>query len=127
MGPDVANIGSGPAQRPNQIGDPTLPASQRSAEQWFNTAVFTQQDPFTFGSALRNSVFAPGLAVVDLSIQKDWPVGGDGRLEVRWEVFNVLDRANFDVPNRVFGTPNFGRIFSAQNAREMQLGLRYTF
>jgi len=31
------------------------------------------------------------------------------------------------VPNRIFGTPNFGRIFSAQNAREMQLGLRYSF
>ncbi len=127
LGQDVANIGSGPAQRPNQVGDPTLPASQRSAEQWFNPGVFTQPDLFTFGSALRNSVFAPGLAVVDLSIQKDWPIGDDGRLEVRWEIFNLLNRANFDVPNRIFGTPNFGRIFSAQNAREMQLGLRYSF
>jgi hypothetical protein len=127
LGQDVANIGSGPAQRPNQVGDPTLPAGQRSPEQWFNTAAFTLQDPFTFGSALRNSVFAPGMAVVDLSIQKDWPVGRDGRFEVRWEVFNLLNRANFDVPNRIFGTPNFGRIFSAQHAREMQLGLRYTF
>ena len=85
------------------------------------------QAPFTFGSALRNSVFAPGLAAVDLSIQKDWYVGQDGRLEFRWEIFNLLNRANFDVPNRVFGTPNFGRIFSAQNAREMQFGLRYSF
>ncbi len=127
LGQDVANIGSGPAQRPHQIGDPTLPASQRSAEQWFNTGVFTQPNPFTFGSALRNSVFAPGLAVVDLSIQKDWPIGDDGRFEVRWEIFNLLNRANFDVPNRIFGTPNFGRIFSAQNAREMQFGLRYSF
>ena len=65
--------------------------------------------------------------MVDLSIQKDWPIGDDGRLEVRWEIFNLLNRANFDVPNRIFGTPNFGRIFSAQNAREMQLGLRYSF
>lgn len=124
---DVANIGFGPAQRPNQIGDPTLPADQRSSEHWFNTAAFTLQDPFTFGSALRNSVFAPGMAVVDLSIQKDWPVGPDGRFEVRWEVFNLLNRTNFDIPNRIFGTPNFGRIFSAQNAREMQFAVRYTF
>ncbi len=127
LGQDRANIGSGPAQRPNQIGDSKLPAGQRSAEQWFNTAAFVLQTPFTFGSALRNSVFAPGLAALDLSIQKDWYVGQDGRLEFRWEIFNLLNRANFDVPNRVFGTPNFGRIFSAQNAREMQFGLRYSF
>ncbi|MDA1094158.1 MAG: TonB-dependent receptor [Acidobacteria bacterium] len=127
LGQDVANIGAGPAQRPNQIEDPALPASQRSPQQWFNTSAFALPGQFTFGSALRNSVFAPGMAVVDLSIQKDWPVGLDDRLEVRWEIFNLLNRANFDIPNRVFGTPNFGRIFSAQNAREMQFGLRYSF
>ena len=127
LGQDRGNIGSGPAQRPDQIGDPILPAEQRSADQWFNTAAFALQDPFTFGSAGRNSVFAPGLANVDLSIVKGWYVGEEGRLEFRWEIFNLLNRANFDVPNRVFGTPNFGRIFSAQHAREMQFGLRYSF
>ena len=127
LGQDRANIGSGPAQRPNQIGDPTLPAGQRSADQWFDTGAFALQDPFTFGSAGRNSVFAPGLATVDLSIVKGWYVGEQGRLEFRWEIFNLLNRANFDVPNRIFGTPNFGRIFSAQHAREMQFGLRYSF
>ncbi len=127
LGQDRANIGSGPAQRPDQIGDPALPASRQSAEQWFNTAAFALPAPFTFGSAPRNSVFAPGLAVVDLSLQKDWPIGRDGRLEFRWEIFNLLNRANFDVPNRIFGTPNFGRIFSALNAREMQFGVRYRF
>ena len=123
---DIANIGSGPFQRPDRIGDPNLSAGQRSAAEWFNTAAFALQAPFTFGSAPRNSVFAPGFAVVDLSVQKDWQVN-EGRLQFRWEIFNLLNRANFDVPNRIFGTPNFGRIFSAQNAREMQFGLRYSF
>ena len=127
LGQDRANIGAGPAQRPDQIGDPSLAAGQRSAGQWFNTAAFDLQDPFTFGSAGRNSVFGPGLASVDLSILKGWYVGDEGRLEFRWEIFNLLNRTNFDVPNRIFGTPNFGRIFSAQNAREMQFGLRYSF
>ena len=123
---DIANIGSGPFQRPDRIGAPNLSAGQRSAAEWFNTAAFALQAPFTFGSAPRNSVFAPGFAVVDLSVQKDWQVN-EGRLQFRWEIFNLLNRANFDVPNRIFGTPNFGRIFSAQNAREMQFGLRYSF
>ena len=72
-------------------------------------------------------MFAPGLANIDVSIAKDWGFYEQGRLEFRWEIFNLLNRTNFDIPNRVFGTPNFGRIFSAQNAREMQFGLRYSF
>ena len=27
-------------QRPNLIGDPTLPADERSVSRWFNTAAF---------------------------------------------------------------------------------------
>jgi len=127
LGLDRANIGSGPAQRPDQVGNPNLPANQRSPDRWFNTDAFALQAPFTFGSAGRNSVFAPGLATVDLSIQKDWYLAEQGRLQFRWDIFNLLNRVNFDVPNRIFGTPNFGRIFSSQNAREMQFGLRYSF
>ena len=123
---DVANIGAGPAQRPNLVGDPNLPGGQRSPDRWFDTGAFSLPDPLTFGSAPRNPVFGPGLATVDMAFSKSWFVDA-GRLELRWEVFNLLNRANFDLPNRFFGTPNFGRIFGAQNAREMQFGLRYTF
>ena len=70
---------------------------------------------------------APGFANLDMSLQKNWMFASASRLEFRWEIFNVFNRANFDVPNRFFGSPNFGRIFSAQNAREMQFGLRYNF
>jgi hypothetical protein len=83
--------------------------------------------PFTFGSAPRNSVIGPGLANLDLVVAKSWQVGGSRRLELRWEVFNVLNRTNFDLPNRIFGTPNFGRIFSAKNPREMQFGAKLGF
>ena len=124
---DVANIGAGPAQRPDLIGNPNLPGGQRSPDRWFNTEAFALPSPFTFGSAGRNLVFAPGLANLDLSLQKRWHFDGGTRLEFRWEVFNVLNRANFDLPNRFFGSPNLGRIFSAGPAREMQFGFRVSF
>ena len=38
-----------------------------------------------------------------------------------------FNRANFDLPNRIFGNPNFGRIFSAKSPREMQFGVRFAF
>jgi hypothetical protein len=125
---DRANIGAGPAQRPDQAGDPNLPGGQRRPDRWFDTSAFALQAPFTFGSAPRNSVIGPGYANVDLALAKTWTPGGTGRqLEFRWEIFNLFNRANFDLPNRIFGNLNFGRIFSAKSPREMQFGLRFAF
>ena len=127
LGVDQANIGAGPAQRPDQVRDPNLPAGERTPERWFDTAAFALQAPFTFGNAPRNSVIGPGFANLDLAVAKTWTVAGTRQLELRWEVFNALNKANFDLPNRIFGTPNFGRIFSAKSPREMQFGAKLTF
>ena len=124
---DRANIGAGPAQRPDQSRDPALSGDERTPERWFDTSAFTLQAPFTFGTAPRNSVIGPGWANVDVGLAKTWPLAGTAELEFRWEVFNLLNRANFDLPNRTFGNPNFGRVFSAKNPREMQVGLRLAF
>jgi hypothetical protein len=126
IGTDRANVGAGPAQRPDQTCDPNQGGAQTAA-QWFNTACFALQPQFTFGNAPRNSVLSPGYADVDMSVQKDVSLGGGTRLQFRWEVFNLFNRVNFDVPNRVAFTPNFGRIFSAKPARQMQFGLKIVF
>lgn len=123
-GVDRANIGAGPAQRPDQLHDPNLAGRERTPEQWFDTSAFALPAPFTFGSAPRNSVRGPGFATVDTAVAKTWPVGRRGELELRWEVFNLFNRVNVDLPNRIVGTPNFGRIFSAKSPREMQFGMR---
>ncbi|MBY0494814.1 MAG: hypothetical protein K2Y23_11415 [Cyanobacteria bacterium] len=126
LGVDRANIGAGPAQRPDQLRDPNLAGGQRTPERWFDTAAFALPAAFTFGSAPRNSVRGPGFANVDFALAKTVTIGASN-LELRWEVFNLLNRANFDLPSRIFGNANFGRIFSAKNPREMQLGIRYSF
>ena len=123
---DRANVGAGPAQRPDQLNDPNLPGGDRTPERWFNTSAFGLPAPFTFGTAPRNSVVGPGYANVDFAVAKSWGLGAS-QLEFRWEIFNLFNRANFDLPNRTFGSANFGRIFSAKNPREMQFGLRLAF
>ncbi|MBI2188598.1 MAG: carboxypeptidase regulatory-like domain-containing protein [Acidobacteria bacterium] len=127
LGVDQANIGAGPAQRPDELRDPNLPRGQRTADRWFDTDAFALPAPFAFGSAPRNSVLGPELVTVDLALARTWRAGGSAVVELRWEVFNLLDRANFDVASRLFGTPNFGRIFSAKSPREMQFGVRLAF
>jgi hypothetical protein len=126
LGTDRANIGSGPAQRPDVSGDPNTGGAQ-TAEQWFNTSVFSLPPPFTFGSSGRNTVLAPGYADVDAAIQKDVQLSNALRMELRWEVFNLFNHVNFDVPNRIAFTPNFGRIFAAGPARQMQIGIKLLF
>jgi hypothetical protein len=122
---DRANVGAGPAQRPDQTCDPN--DGPKTTTQWFTTSCFALQAPFTFGNAPRNSVLGPGFAQMDFALAKTWRTGGSTELEFRWEVFNLFDRANFNLPNRIFGNPNFGRISSAKNPREMQFGVRFAF
>ena len=126
LGTDRANIESGPAQRPNAVCDANMNAP-RTAQQWFDTSCFTLPTPFTFGDAARNSVIAPGYAAVDAALGKDVALGGSARLELRLEAFNLLNRVNFDVPNRIAFTPNFGRIFSAAPARQFQFSIKAVF
>jgi hypothetical protein len=126
LGTDRANIGSGPGQRPDATCDPNVGGAQ-TAQQWFNTSCFTLPASFTFGNAPRNSVLAPGYADVDVGVQKDVDSASGVRLQFRWEIFNVLNHVNFDSPNRIAFTPNFGRIFSALPARQMQLGVKVLF
>jgi hypothetical protein len=96
-------------------------------ERGFDTSAFALPASFTFGRAPRNSVIGAGFANLDLVVAKTLKVAPTQQLELRWEVFNALNKANFDLPNRIFGTPNFGRIFSAKTPREMQFGAKLTF
>jgi hypothetical protein len=126
LGNDQANIGAGPAQRPDMTCDPNE-GGAKTAQQWFNTSCFVLQPQFTFGNAPRNPVLSPGYANVDAALQKEVAVGGGTRLQFRWEIFNLLNRTNFDVPNRIAFTGNFGHIFSAKPPRQMQFGVKVLF
>jgi hypothetical protein len=126
LGTDRANIGSGPAQRPDVVCDPNQGAP-KSAAQWFNVDCFALPAAFTFGNSGRSTVLGPGFSTVDTTIQKDLDLGSNRRLEFRWEIYNLLNTVNFDIPNRIAFTPNFGRIFSAQPARQMQFGVKLLF
>jgi len=92
-----------------------------------DTGAFALQAPFTFGSARRDSVIGPGYTNVDLALAKTWRLPRTSLLELRWEIFNLFNSANFDLPNRLFGSPDFGRISSAKTPREIQFGVRLAF
>jgi hypothetical protein len=122
---DQANIGSGPAQRPNVMGNPNN--GPKTPEEWFNTSVFLLPALYTFGNAPRNAVIGPSLREFDLSLQKEIPVTEAAKLQFRAEAYNLLNRPNFNIPNRTAFTANFGRISSAQDSRQLQFALKLAF
>jgi hypothetical protein len=86
-----------------------------------------------FGNLGASTLISPGLATLDFSLMKNFNVTENHRIQFRGEFFNLFNRPNFGSPNQtVFGDtlPNVdaGRIRSTRgSARQIQLGLRYTF
>jgi len=119
--------------RPNRIGPGTLPASERSVDKWFETADFVMPDhsgtnPQWFGNSGRNVLLSPSETRWDISILKRTRVSGDGNLlEFRVQLFNAFNNVNFQQPGNIMGTPTFGVISNADNAREIEVALKYTF
>jgi hypothetical protein len=113
-------------QRPNLVGDPTLPSDQRSPSQWFNAAAFGIAPVFTLGSASRNPVRGPSYRNVDLTLLRRIPKGRK-TVELRAEVFNLLNTPNFGAPAAVAGVAGFGTITSALDPRVAQLAVKLVF
>jgi hypothetical protein len=100
---------------------------------YFDPFAFELPAAGTYGNLGRNTMRAPGLALVDLSLVKRFSVVGGQQLEFRIEGFNVLNRANFGRPNSVV-FDQAGRVGSAGRitntstpARQVQLGLKLIF
>ncbi len=111
--------------RPDRIADPNN--GPGTAEQFFNTGAFVNPPPLSFGNAGRNVISGPGQASLDLAVARAFSFGERARVTLRAEAFNIANRANFDLPRRYADQPTFGRINSAQPARQLQLSLRVAF
>jgi len=100
--------------------------------QWFNPNAFLQPPPNSgfFGNLGRDSLIGPGLATWDFSAMKETAIHERLSLQFRGEIFNLLDRANFNTPNLIVFTPSgvsgtAGVISSTSTtARQVQLGLK---
>jgi len=115
--------------RPNVTGPITIIGT---ADRWFNTSVFSPVAGF--GNLGRNVVIGPGFENTDFSIMRNIELGERFRMQLRIEVFDLLNHANFGQPGNVVGTPGFGRITKTRfptgesgSSRQMQLGVKLSF
>jgi hypothetical protein len=99
----------GTGQRPNVIGDWEL--DDPTVERWYNTAAFQQpaDTTGTYGDAGRNDMRGPGQSNIDLSLIK-YTRFNRFNLELRVEAFNLLNHAQFQLPNRTFNAATAAQI-----------------
>jgi hypothetical protein len=98
--------------------------------QWFNVADFPQvaSGAFTFGNAGRNVLDGPGMISINQTLYRNFVIRERTQLQLRWEVFNVLNHANFQLPQNAVNAINAGTLTSTNgSARLIQFGARYTF
>ena len=127
LAPSIASNQSGTAlgNRPDMICSGELPEDQRTVTKWFDTSCFVAPAAGVFGNAPRTVFSGPGLANVDLSVFKTFPISHGARLQFRVEVFNLLNTVQFANPGMSAGAADFGLITSTISpARQMQFALK---
>jgi hypothetical protein len=100
--------------------------------QWFNPSAFLQPPANSgfFGNLGRDTLVGPGLATWDFSAVKETALYERLNLQFRAEIFNLLDRANFNTPNLIVFTPTgvsgtAGAISSTSTtSRQVQFGVK---
>ncbi|HXG69681.1 MAG TPA: TonB-dependent receptor [Gemmatimonadaceae bacterium] len=119
------NVGAGATGLPNVVGNPV---GNREVDSWFNVAAFELVPSGTFGNAGRNTLRGPRYAGFDTSLQRRFSLMGNAAAVLRWDVFNVFNRANFGLPNRSLPGTTAGTITSlAGDSRIMQFAVRVEF
>jgi len=120
--------------RPNNNGQSaTLSGSAQSRlNQWFNTSVFSQPAPFTYGTAPRTlpNTRMQGINNLDFGLFKNNRFGHDERynLQFRAEFFNLANHVRFGVPGLALGSSSFGVIGTqGNNPRQIQMALKMVF
>lgn len=130
---NVSNASGGGTQRPNRIGNGSLPSSQRSIQDWFNLNAFVAPAQYTYGNSGTGILTGPGYFDADLGLFRSFKVMERSKLTFRAESFNAFNRANFSAPNATIGTATAGTISSTvvgpggSSARVLQLAAKVDF
>jgi len=133
--PELARNGlnNGGTQLPDRVGGGSLPAGERSHLQWFNATV-DRRDPahafetpfaYQYGNSGYNILRGPGLAVVDAALSRSFALANGLSLRLRGEAYNLFNRVNLGMPNRILELESSGAIsYTATPARQFQFAAR---
>lgn len=113
---------------PNQVSAVQVMDPRASAKHFFfSTSSFARAAFGTQGNAPRNEFAGPGLNNFDVQVSKDTAITESTRLEMRLEMFNVWNHAQFNNPTSNMNSGLFGEVTSARDPRVLQLAAKVYF
>jgi hypothetical protein len=139
---DQANLGSTNYQyfseRPNVDPSSSGPLIIGKQTEWFNRNAYELGPAGYMGNATRNSIIGPGFIGFDASLMKATKIrklGEAGALQIRGDMFNVINHPNFAEPNTTIITsaggaisPTAGAISTTiSSSRQLQFSARLVF
>jgi hypothetical protein len=132
--------GSDIAARPNVTGDPLCTSGNcdptpGAGGSYFNIAAFSRPARGDIGNAPVTFFRLPKIVLSNMSIFKNFQLGGQRRIQFRWEAYNVFNQVNWSLINRQAQfnaagqqvNANFGQATEARAPRIMQAAIRFTF
>jgi hypothetical protein len=138
----ISGANNSAASRPNFVAGKTaadVNKSGRTVKSWFDTTVFQNPYPYTFGNVPRvlpNSR-GPKYIDVDASIFKTTNIAKSVDLQLRLESFNMFNHPNFGLPSGAFvpatgnnglnTSASFGQITTDFQPRNVQLAVKLIF
>lgn len=127
------------ASFPDRVPGVALYPANKSILNWFNPGAFSQPANGAFGDVPRNSLYGPGLNVVNLSGSKIFSLPWEGvQIQIRADAQNAFNHPSFGVPGDISlgGSNGPGTAYTTANTtlntvtvqgRSLQLGARITF
>jgi hypothetical protein len=119
------NVGPGTTGLPNRVREGN---DAHDVNDWFDLSAFEPVSSGTFGNAGRNTMRGPGWVTFDLSVQRRIALSSGLAATLRWDVFNLFNRANLGNPVGDVDSSTVGTIQTlAGDPRIMQFALRVEF
>jgi hypothetical protein len=123
-----ANTG---AARPNWNPYAGTPNFQRTVQDWFDLAAFSQPTQYNYGNQGRDILRGPGAINFDASIFKRFNVpklGESGQVLLRFEGFNIFNHPNFGLPAANISVAGAGSITNTSTGmRVLQVSVKVIF
>ena len=126
----VASVVPNTRNRPDLVGEISYP---HNVDQWFDTSVFADPAPGTWGNLPHAALRGPGRQNWNLSVFKNFNFTERARLEFRAESFNTWNHTQFrgdiqggGISNQL-GANDFGQVTAAYDPRLIQFGLKLIF
>jgi hypothetical protein len=113
--------------RPNQTGEVRILGGLGPGQLFFDTSVFSDPAPGTFGNAGRNSLRGPSYFNYNATLARTFQLAERMKLQFQLSAFNVTNTPHFRNPNGDFTSTTFGQSRTTFGERQVRFGLRLTF